>query len=317
VVASVVVAPAARMEMGTGMNAVPKVMLAADLAKVDNNFDHVQYPVLASPKLDGVRCLIWRGVAYSRNAKPLRNKFVQNWARKHHNLDGELIVGSPTEGEVLGRSMAVTAIEGEPDFRFHLFDTLNAQQFLERVKYIQSEHDGAHRVVKVPHHHVGHQEQLRHHELTWLQKGYEGVMLRDPLGVYKHGRSTLLEGGLIKVKRFMDGEATVTELEEAETNTNEAFEDELGRTKRSSAKAGMVGNGMVGTILAHSKEWGALRVAPGKMSHFDRKVWWEARTAAGKHIMIGKTIHWRSFGYGIKDKPRFPRFYAIIEGACA
>lgn len=33
---------------------------------------------------------------------------------------------------------------------------------------------------------------------------YEGVILRDPNTMYKHGRSTAKEGGLIKEKRLND-----------------------------------------------------------------------------------------------------------------
>jgi DNA ligase 1 len=293
-------------------------MLAADLAKVDNDFSALHYPLLASPKLDGVRCIVWEGVAYSRNAKPFRNKFVQAWARARglHNLDGEFIVGEPVGGEVLGRSMAVTAIEGEPDFTFHLFDSPQREraEFAHNTRWLEVIARSEPRMQWVPHVQASSVNQLMTLEEHWLKLGYEGFMTRAPLGPYKHGRSTLREEWLVKVKRFMDGEAVVTGLEEAETNTNEATKDELGRTKRSSAKAGKVGNGMVGTILAHSKEWGPLRIAPGKLTHAERVSYWNSYQGAGPgYDLIGKTIHWRSFGYGVKDLPRFPRFYGIRE----
>lgn len=54
------------------------------------------WPVLGSPKLDGLRCIIKDGMALSRNLKPFRNKFVQEQLSTLPNgLDGELIVGSP------------------------------------------------------------------------------------------------------------------------------------------------------------------------------------------------------------------------------
>lgn len=286
-------------------------MLAADLAKVGNDFSKLRYPVLVSPKLDGVRCIVWEGVAYSRNAKPLRNKFVQAWAAGLHNLDGELIVGPPTGGVVLGRSMAVTAIEGEPDFTFHLFDHIKAGLgFRARNSFIRAEArqvDGSDRISMVPHDIVTSPEGAQELEEKWLYKGFEGVMLRALDGPYKHGRSTLSEGWLIKVKRFTDGEAVVIGLEEAEENTNEAKKDELGRTKRSSAKAGKVGKGMVGTLIVKDKKWGEMRLSPGIMTHAERVANW----ANGGKSLLGEVVHWRAFGYGVKDKPRFPRFYGL------
>ena len=40
---------------------------------------------------------------------------------------------------------------------------------------------------------------LQLYEERCLEQGYEGVMLRDPNGLYKFGRSTMREQGLIQV----------------------------------------------------------------------------------------------------------------------
>ena len=42
-----------------------------------------------------------------------------------------------------------------------------------------------------------------------LNAGYEGLMLRDPNGIYKFGRSSVKENILLKVKEFMDDEAEI------------------------------------------------------------------------------------------------------------
>ena len=64
------------------------------------DLDNLQYPVYVTPKLDGIRCLFKGGVALSRTLKPIPNKSIQAWAKKHakilEGMDGELIVGSPT-----------------------------------------------------------------------------------------------------------------------------------------------------------------------------------------------------------------------------
>ncbi len=303
-----------------------KPMLAASLDGVD--LSTLRYPLLVSPKLDGVRCIIWEGVAYSRNAKPIRNRFVQAWASKYHNLDGELIVGSPTEGEILGRTQSgVMSFEGEPDFTYHLFDCPDhGGPFESRLEMVSEEMAGAPRIVPVEHQLVSSSPALELLEEARLAEGYEGVMLRGPNGPYKNGRSTLREGHLMKLKRFMDGEAVVVRLEEGNVNDNELERDELGRAKRSKDASGLVPSGMVGTIIAVDPTWGELRISPGTMSHADRQAYWRAYEfelalggnqcrvkGADEPKLIGKTIHWRSFGYGLKDKPRFARFYGIRE----
>lgn len=286
-----------------------KPMLSADVSDVD--LSTLRYPLLASPKLDGVRCIVWEGVAYSRNAKPIRNHFVQAWAKGFHNIDGELIVGSPTEGNVLGRTQSgVMSFDGEPNFRFFLFDCVVWEEagFHRRLNAVHNTHDGEERIVCVRHTAINDADHLRTFESHCLNEGYEGVMLRSPHGPYKHGRSTLREGYLMKLKQFTDGEAVVIRLEEGYANQNELETDVLGRAKRSKAMSGLVPSGMVGTIVALDPTWGELRVAPGTMPHDVRKHFWQ-----NPHRIVGCTIHWRSFGYGIKDRPRFPRFYGIRE----
>jgi hypothetical protein len=54
-----------------------------------------------------------------------------------------------------------------------------------------------------------------------LAKGFEGIMLRDPTRRYKHGRSTLKEGGLAAIKRFVDAEAVIVDSYEQQENTND------------------------------------------------------------------------------------------------
>lgn len=285
-----------------------KPMLSASLDGVD--LSSLKYPLLASPKLDGVRCIVWEGVAYSRNAKPIRNRFVQAWAKDLHNLDGELIVGSPTDPHCLANTQSgVMSFEGEPDFKFYLFDSPEriCPEFMDAFDWLTEQVEDP-RIVEVPQARVWDAQQLADQEEVALAQGYEGLMLRDPAGPYKHGRSTLREGYLMKLKRFQDGEATVIALEEGSHNQNELERDELGRAKRSKVSSGLTPSGMVGTIIVNDPTWGILRLAPGTMTHAER-----IALLAKPTSIVGRVVHWRSFGYGVKDKPRFPRYYGIRE----
>lgn len=65
---------------------------------VNADFTKIQYPVYASPKLDGIRCSIVDGKALSRTLKQIPNKHIFNQLSTTdlNGLDGELIIGSPT-----------------------------------------------------------------------------------------------------------------------------------------------------------------------------------------------------------------------------
>jgi DNA ligase-1 len=278
-----------------------KPMLACELEDPTK----LKFPVLASPKLDGIRCLMFAGVAYSRNMKPIRNRFIQQQLKELDNLDGELIVGSPKAPDCMNATQSgVMSADGEPAFAYWTFDSPLANvPFAQRLRQADATNF---RVLQVPHTLVNSVEELLEYEKVMLEEGYEGVMIRDPHGPYKQGRSTPREGWLFKLKRFSDGEGVVVGLEPAKHNANVMTRDELGRAKRSSHAAGMIEVGMVGTIMIQTKEWGLLRLSPGIMSHAERAAYWKSPGA-----LIGEVVHWRSFGYGVKDKPRFPRFYGI------
>lgn len=284
-----------------------KPMLAATVEP--HQLAALRYPLLASPKLDGVRCIVFDGVAYSRNLKPIRNKWVQEKLGKpeYHGFDGELIVGAPTGDGVFNRSQSgVMSTEGAPDFMFRVFDNhAENHRGFEARNYALPLRRGY--VARHKHVVVRSVEEVENYENLWLGLGYEGVMLRAPDGPYKYGRSTLREGYLLKLKRFRDGEAVVVDIEEAEENTNAAFKDELGRTKRSTAKAGKVGKGMVGTIVGKDIKTGELlRCGPGTMTHLERSVMWENRAG---YLTAPRVFTYRVFDYGAKDTPRFPLFH--------
>jgi DNA ligase-1 len=68
-----------------------KPMLAVDCGDVNA----LRFPLLASPKLDGVRAIGDRWVTKSRSLKPIPNVNVQaQFAGLPEGLDGELIVGN-------------------------------------------------------------------------------------------------------------------------------------------------------------------------------------------------------------------------------
>ena len=47
------------------------------LAATVDDIDRVVFPKLISPKIDGLRCVIREGNAFSRNMKPVANDYVR------------------------------------------------------------------------------------------------------------------------------------------------------------------------------------------------------------------------------------------------
>ena len=133
--------------------------------------------------------------------------------------------------------------------------------------------------------------------------GLEGLILRQPDGMYKNGRSTLKGTNLLPQKVIK--KAIILSVIEAETNNNEKVVNELGYSARSSHKEGREGNGMVGSFVCVDVESGSIiTVGAGKLSHEERKDLFVAQP-------VGSIIKYRSFDIGVKDKPRFPRFYSF------
>lgn len=281
-----------------------KPMLAATV--VDRT--KLRFPFLASPKLDGIRCVVLDGQVLSRSLKPIRNKFIVKQLQGLPNLDGELIVGSSTVGDVFNRTTrGVMSAEGNPSFQFHVFDTLHNLRapFHERLAAVPI----AEYVTPVFHTEVRSLNDLSMYEDLVLGAGYEGVMLRGPQSTYKCGRATASENSLWKLKQFTDGELYVSEVVEGVVNNNPTFKDELGRTVRSKHQEGMVPNGQIGTIIGHDMKTGQrMEISPGRMPHSERIALWKNPDAIVEHI-----VKYKCFNYGSILTPRFATFQGFRD----
>jgi len=281
-----------------------KPMLAGKIT--DPN--ELTYPLLASPKLDGIRCLIINGVPVSRNMKPIPNWMVQDILKKLPPMDGELIVGPPSGQDVFQRtSSGVMSRDGEPQFTFWVFDVMvnSPMPFNQRYEMMKSWASSAGKNVKpVIHKLIKTPEALADYEAQMLLAGYEGVMTRHLDGMYKNGRSTEREQWLLKLKRFEDSEAEVLGYEEKQHNENTLQEDELGRAKRSSHKAGKRAAGVLGALSVRDVHTGVEFSVGAGFSDEQRASVWAGRS----ENLIGRTIKYRYQPTGVKDKPRFPVF---------
>ena len=300
-------------------------MLAAkpDPAELDAAIAALKYPVLASPKLDGIRATVQNGELLSRSLKLIPNLAMQKlWGRKEfEGLDGEIIVGSPFGEGVFDRTRRVVmaqdrALEGNAVYR--VFDKYHATDpFTHRLNFVARLADPR-SIEGIVHVVLGTEHQLLTYEKSVLKQGYEGICVRDPSGVYKQGRSTLREGGLIAIKRFVDAEAVVLGTYEQEENTNEKTVNELGRSKRSSAKAGKRGKDTLGGFVVRFLELdgggshmeGAefnIGTGVGLTDAYRKELW------AQRLTLPGKIVKFRYQKIGTMAAPRLPVFLGFRD----
>ena len=274
-----------------------RVMLATDYDP-----EKLRFPVLASPKLDGIQAYVKDGVVLSRQNKPIPNKHVQSLFSKYEHYDGELIVGSPTDPMCFRNTMSgVMSEDGEPDVTFYVFDHLGdgSVPYHVRLGVINAHRFEAVSVLgqtKLESHSA-----LKQYEAHCLTSGYEGVILRCPNAPYKQGRSTVREGYLLKVKTFLDDEATVVRFEERMHNTNEATVSETGRTKRSSHQAGKVGRGDLGALVVSWK--GQVFSIGTGFTDAERQHIWD-----NQNKYLGALVKFKYFPVGGYEAPRHPVF---------
>lgn len=273
------------------------------------------YPMLASVKIDGIRCLLHPTLgAVSRSFKPIPNEHVRKTLEGLSWLDGELVVVDDF-GTVQDFSTTVSGVmteAGTPKFAMIVFDTFLGpnRHFSDRTcdALQMAEHCNA-EVLKAPilwyhpHHLVKNADEAHEFFLGAIAAGHEGMMLRDPKGVYKSGRSTLKQQILVKYKGLIDSEAegTIIGFEELHTNTNEQKPDAFGLAKRSSHKDGKIPASTLGALVLDTK-WGELRVGTGFDQTLRKKIW------ESQDEYLGKMVTFTYQSMGMKDLPRFPSF---------
>lgn len=280
------------------------------------NFDpqKAKFPYIASPKIDGIRFLMIDGVAVSRTFKPIRNKHIQSLLSQYlpDGVDGELTSGDTFQSS----TSAVMTIEGESEFKVWIFDYVNSEcntiaPWMNRIE-VASEIifkilppfnfkvlDGGYIIRTL--------QDLERYETYCLNEGFEGVMLRDPNGTYKFGRSTVNDNILLKVKRFEDDEAELIAIEEKMSNQNVAEKDAFGYVKRSASLDGMVPMNTAGTLVVRNKDGLEFGIGSGLDDKTREELW------NNKEKYIGKLVKYKYFPQGVKELPRHPVFLGFRD----
>ena len=214
-------------------------------------------PLYASIKLDGIRCLVHNGTAYSRSLKPLPNECLQNKIFRFKDVlegfDGEIIVGNPTS-ETCFKDSHRACMKGdlEANHHFYIFDMWNQSDlsFMERLLKIKVRllKSSIPWVTLLNHEMVYSMTALENFSERALLEGHEGSILQRSDGLYKHGRATTNSGLMYKRKSFVDTEVTITEFHELMGNNNPKTQNELGNSVRSSHKENLVPRNTLGAV---------------------------------------------------------------------
>ncbi|CCG09022.1 PBCV-1 DNA ligase [Pararhodospirillum photometricum] len=268
----------------------------------------LRFPVFASPKLDGIRCIILRGQgAVTRSLKPIPNVHVRTLLDHPDlvGLDGELIVGDAAAPDAFTRSTSgIMSKAGEPAFTFHVFDDVSdpTQPFSERMARLRSR--ALPEFVRVVEQRlVANVEDLGAVEAEFLAAGFEGTMIRAPQGAYKFGRSTEREAILLKRKPFEDMEAEVVGFEELHRNGNEATTNALGYVERNTRADGLKPAGTLGAFVCRAPGFSALFTVGVGLTDAVRSAIW-----ADQGAYLGQTIKLKFQRHGSADAPRLPVF---------
>ncbi len=287
---------------------ITKPMLAGKCEDINA----LTFPVLATPKLDGIRCLTVKGRAVSRKFKPIPNEFIRKWIE--HNcpdgFDGEIMVQGRVFNDLSGD---VRRKDGSPDFRYHVFDYVRgdlSQPYEHRIRELRDwRGKWQDRIVKVLPQLIKNWMALKEFEEKCLEQGYEGVMVRSPNSPYKCGRSTTNEGYLLKIKRFEDDEATVIGYEEMMHNDNVATKDAFGRTERSSHKENLRGAGVLGKLVCESPKWPkSFEIGTGFDAETRAELW-----AIRHSLLMFAIVKFKHQPSGAGERPRFPVFLGFRD----
>ncbi len=289
-----------------------KPMLAAPI----EDMSKLKYPLYASIKYDGIRATMQGGKLVSRTLKPIPNENVQKmFAHLPEGIDGELMVGDPSAKDVFQQTTSIVMSHNKPcdGIVFYAFDMFGTEPFADRRIRASASVDDDINVDFVDQKIIANEKELLEFEQETLEAGFEGLILRSIDGLYKEGRSTEKQGWLLKLKRFIDAEAKVLDFYEEMENTNEATKNALGRTERSTAKAGMVGKGTLGgfDVIGINGDFKDVEFSVGSgMTAEQKKEFWGKRSK-----LVGKILKYKYFPIGTKDKPRLPIFLGFRDKA--
>lgn len=291
--------------------------------------------LLVSYKLDGIRAVAIDGKLYSRNGKLLRlelqsyfGEFLAFAQNAGLIFDGEIFEPDNADFGSLVSKITKGGTAVSSGMQFNVFDVVPAIQwtesnhvgatFVERYKLYVDLLTGVLKssiVVPVLHSIVKSPQELERAFNNAMKKGHEGLMARNPVSLYKHGRATLNEGVIWKFKNWTTSDAIITGFTQATQMTNEIRyghreTNELGFTERSHQACTRELVNQIGSITLRIVSGDYVGAETGAVmgKGVDIGLTWQ-----NKEQFIGKHVEISAMNYGAKDRPRFSKIIRLRQ----
>jgi ATP-dependent DNA ligase len=186
------------------------------------------FPALVQPKLDGVRCLAKKVngeiLLYSRKGKVFQKlEHIKNSINLKSNitLDGELFSEKLDFQRVVGlvrkKKINEKDIEDMKHIKYNIFDLFDDNNdrchFCDRWE--QTKLYESKTVKIVPTFEVKNEDDIKKYLSLFLQKGDEGVIIRNKHSIYEKDKRSY---NLQKYKKFLDSEYKIVDAVEATGN---------------------------------------------------------------------------------------------------
>lgn len=304
----------------------------------DADFDALPYPVWGLPKIDGVRGLQPKDRLVGRSLDEFKGfGLTELFSRpEHEGFDGEITLGSspvalPGESlcaQTTGACGAFKGVTEVADFHWWLFDLVTpdtahlsySTRYCELRDRVSKLYHSRLRVV--PYEVILNAAEAKAFAAKCLADGFEGAVFRNPRATVKEGRPTKGAQQFMRYKPWADFEIRVTSVVEEETNTNEAKKNTLGKTERSSAKAGKVKNGKVGAVVGDVvkdvlcpfsgrvlfPKGMSITAGAGRMKDSEAKAFFENQA-----LIVGQIAKIKHLAYGVMDQPRMATFECLRD----
>lgn len=266
-----------------------------------DELDRLDYPVLVSPKYDGVRVLVVNGIPQSRTMKSVPNRALVDviMSTGLNNVDGEIVIDNKYLKDKFNETSALFRSTERKSFRvfYCLFDSFNhpARGYENRIKELpwrdalrdyyglRNPNARLRLFIKQPLWAFNPQE-IHHHLEVNLNQGHEGIMIRDPKGPYKQGRSTVDEQILVKLKPEGRATGTVVGFEQL-IDIHGQFQEKLG------------------ALLVESTNFNTFSIGTGFTQDQRNSIWRTQYAHKGRRLLFKYAA-----GSEKQERPRFPVF---------
>lgn len=257
----------------------------------------LKFPVIVQPKLDGIRCLITKSGMFSRKGEKIIScpHILSALAPVFQDnpdiiIDGELynhefMADFNTLASIIRKTkpeeVRKNLVESANKIQYHIYDVLDQNlSWFERVTPIITKLMVMGDSIKFLESHTAQNaEEIDKLYSTFVELGYEGVMVRDPVAGYEPKRSV----ALLKYKEFMEEEFTIVGVEEGVGNRS----------------------GMAGAINMLTKDNKPFKATPMGTDEHRRQLLKDAARVINAHGTV-KFFHYTPDGI-----PRFPVFKAV------